>query len=69
VWTLVFFILKNYTQKVKLPLCRGIISTIKIMFVTLGLKHPGKQLLRPKEEVNRWEICEAATWIALVMTE
>ena len=39
------------------------------MPVTLGLKHPGKQLLGPKEEVNRWEICEAATWIALVMTE
>jgi len=39
------------------------------MYITLGLKHPGKQLLGPGEEVNRWENCEAATWIVLVMSE
>jgi hypothetical protein len=44
---------RYYPQKVKLPLCRSIISTIKIMSVTLGLKHSGKHLLGPKEEVNR----------------
>ena len=38
----------HYPQKVKLPSCRGIISTIQIMPVTLGLKHPGKQILGPK---------------------
>jgi len=39
------------------------------MSITLVLKHPGKKLLGPEEEVNRWENCEAATWIVLVLTE
>jgi len=68
---------KNFSDTIgnqthNLPVCstvKGTISTIKIMSITLGLKHPGKQLLGLKEEVNRWENCEAVTWIVLVMTE